>query len=52
MDTITKGLDYYPIKITIERYDCVLTGFSPDVCRAARRVRDIVNAVWKDVKGG
>jgi hypothetical protein len=50
VDELTKRLYYYPIKITVETSTCTLKTFSPAKCKAAKKVGDIVSAVWQDVK--
>lgn len=39
------------VKLMAERFpECVLTKFGPDDCANASRVRDIVDAIWNEVK--
>ena len=50
VDDFAKRLYYFPIKMSVEKIDCMLKEFSPDDCERARKVKSIVDAVWKDVR--
>jgi hypothetical protein len=41
---------FFPIKMSVEKVDCILKSFSPSDCENANSVADIVDAVWDDLK--
>lgn len=41
---------FFPIKMSVEKVDCILRNFSPADCENAETVGDIVDAVWDDLK--
>lgn len=49
IDTRTKGLYYYAIRIKLEKLGYEFNHFSPKDCEEAKTIRDIVDAVWEDL---
>jgi hypothetical protein len=51
VDKKYKRLYAFPIKRSVEIYPlCMLKKFGPDQCEKAKKVGDIVDAVWKEFK--
>ena len=50
VDAMFKRTYFFPIKMSVEKVDCLLRTFSPSDCEKADRVKDIVDAVWNDLK--
>jgi hypothetical protein len=39
------------VKLLVERFpECVLSGFGPDDCSGASKVKDIVDTIWNELK--
>ena len=49
VDAMFRSTYFFPIKMTVERVDCILRQFSPADCENAETVRDIVDAVFDDL---
>lgn len=51
VDKFAKRLYAFPIKMSVDRFpDCILKKFGPNDCEKAKKVKDIVEAVWKEFK--
>ena len=50
VDESVKKLYYYAIALHLEKLGCLLVDFSPNDCEKAESVKDIVDAVWNDIK--
>jgi hypothetical protein len=48
VDDTFKSSYYNPIKMSVEKPDCILKNFSTSDCINASTVGDIVDAVWAD----
>ena len=48
-DSMFRSTYFFPIKVSIEKVDCVLRRFSPADCENAGSVGDIVDAVFGDL---
>jgi len=49
-DAMFRSNYFFPIKISVEKVDCLIKKFSPSDCEQAKTVSDIVDAVWNDFK--
>ena len=50
-DEFARELYFSPIKTNVEKEGCSLNNFSTSDCAQAKKVQDIVDAVWKDFSG-
>jgi hypothetical protein len=48
-DAMFRSTYFFPIKVSVEKIDCVLRKFSPADCENAESVGDIVDAVFDDL---
>ena len=50
VDEGVKTLTYYPIVMHLQKLGCILVDFNSMDCEKAESVKDIVDAVWNDLK--
>ena len=49
IDKKVKGLYYYAIRLNLEKLGYEFTDFKPEDCENAATIRDMIDAVWKDL---
>lgn len=49
-DEVAKGFLFFPIKMSVEKVNCTFKQFSPEVCRRADTVGDLVDAAFADLQ--
>jgi hypothetical protein len=49
-DGDAKGFFFFPIKMSVEKVNCTFKQFSPETCRRAETVGEIIDAAFSDLQ--